>query len=253
MNRRIYLCEDRPESILSAVYDAYRDPVPNSSISLRTGGTRQLSFLEEYVRPDTSYEKAEKVALSVKRELGPDTWEMLLGTLYANAEDKADAAFQLIRYGFYRRKDVSRELTVPAVMRAFELNRKSRNEAHLMLGFTRFDRIAEGVFLSRIGPVNDVLPLIMDHFSERLNTETFLIYDTGRKKSAVHYPGFNWYYVEGELPELPKNPAERDPYEHLFRVFFDTIAIRERLNPVCQRTHCPIHFRAYMTEFQSGE
>ncbi|MBR6321637.1 MAG: TIGR03915 family putative DNA repair protein [Lachnospiraceae bacterium] len=249
MIRKIYLCEDRPESILSAVYDAYRDPVPNREIQLMLSDDAQLSLFQEQAYAESSYEKAEKVVTAIRRDLGPDTWEIVEGVLCAAPSDKADVIFQLIRYGFIRKRDVSRELTVPAVMRAFEYNRKARGEAHLMLGFTRFDRIAEGLFLSKIGPVNDVLPLIMDHFSERLNTENFVIYDEKRKKSGVHPAGFNWYFAEGELPRHVRQMRAADPYERLFKTFFEAIAIRERENPLCQRTHCPLHFRTYMTEF----
>ena len=39
-------------------------------------------------------------------------------------------------------------------------------------------------------------------------------------------------------------------YEALWKAFFHSISIRERENYVCQRSHLPLRYRPYMTEFQ---
>ena len=249
---KIYCCEDRAESILSGIYDAWADPVPNREIRLLVGQEAQLSFLDELAAPDVTYEKAAKVMDSIGRKLGPEVLRYVEGALSASAADKADALFQFLQYAFPRAASarfLMNDLNAPEVMRVFELNRKSRNEAHLLLGFLRFAKLSDALYYAKIGPVNDVLPLIADHFAERFNTQAFLIYDEKRQKSVVYAPGTNWYFVEGEMNLPERELARRDGYEALWKTFFDTIAIKERLNPVCQRTHCPIHFRAYMNEF----
>ena len=38
-------------------------------------------------------------------------------------------------------------------------------------------------------------------------------------------------------------------YETLFKSFCETIAIKERENPVCQRGHLPLWYRPNMVEF----
>ena len=40
--------------------------------------------------------------------------------------------------------------------------------------------------------------------------------------------------------------------QKLWRGFCDTIAIKERLNPKCQRTNLPLRYRSDMTEFEKG-
>jgi len=42
-----------------------------------------------------------------------------------------------------------------------------------------------------------------------------------------------------------------DKYEQLWKTFFETIAIKERTNPKCQRNLMPLWIRAHMNEFQS--
>ena len=43
-----------------------------------------------------------------------------------------------------------------------------------------------------------------------------------------------------------------EAYQALWRTFHETAAIPERANALCQRTHLPLRYRPYMTEFQKG-
>ena len=51
--------------------------------------------------------------------------------------------------------------------------------------------------------------------------------------------------------EVPDISAEEQCLQSLWRQFYDTIAIKERYNPRCQRTHMPLRYRDNMTEFQT--
>ncbi len=247
---KTFICTSNAESVLTAIYDAWADPEPNSGIRLEISDEFfQLSFMSLTECVNASYEKAEKVLQTVKKRLGFRSYHMFEGALLAETKDKAQALFDFLRYAFHVNRDVSDELAVPQVMRVYELNRKARGEAHLMLGFTRFQRLENGAFFSRIGPVNDILPLIADHFAERFNTQPFAIYDEKRKYSVIYIPGRNWYFVRGEMGSRQYELEMKDQFEELWQLFFRTIAIRERENPLCQRTHCPLHFRRYMNEF----
>jgi len=246
---KVFWCADQPEAILTAVYDAWADPTPNREIRIEVGECPQLSFLSETVSVTASFEKAEKVMNSVKKKLGTAVWGMAEGALLAGTPDKGDAVFRFLQYGFRMKRDVTEELNEPSVLRCFELNRKARGEAHLLLGFVRFKKLADGIFFAKIGPKNDVLPLIADHFASRFNVQAFMIYDEIRKRSVVYSPGSEWYLLEGEVPLSEGALVPEDGYSDLWRRYFDVIAIRERTNYVCQRGHCPLHFRGYMNEF----
>ena len=86
-------------------------------------------------------------------------------------------------------------------------------------------------------------------------------YDENREKAAVHPRGKPWILVNHPLEQpdgdsiwqlcLEQETDERE-YEDLWISFFHTIAIKERTNPVCQRNHLPLRYRAYMTEFKRG-
>jgi len=240
---------DTPEGILTAIYDAWADPVPNKEIEITLDSIEQMDMFMDCQRVIPSYERAMKVVETIQKRLGFQSYKMIEGALLASAKDKAQALFCMLQYAFKRNTDITNDLNNVYVMRIFELNRKSRYEAHLLTGFVRFDKLPNGVYFSTIGPVNDCLPLIADHFSERLNTEPLLIYDEKRERSVVYAPGNPWYFVEGKVTLPEKELLVQDQYKDLWKTYFDTMAIKERLNPICQRTHCPLHFRSYMTEF----
>jgi probable DNA metabolism protein len=49
------------------------------------------------------------------------------------------------------------------------------------------------------------------------------------------------------LYDLLKNDS--DEYQDLWKIFFENIAIKERINPKLQRNNLPLRFRKDMTEF----
>ena len=115
--------------------------------------------------------------------------------------------------------------------------------------------------MSRIGPKNDIMTLLAPHFADRLPEENWVIYDENHKRAAVHPAGRSWFLVNQPLEPEQENSdrgwsrwlrerTDEETYEDMWRMFCDTIAIRERRNPVCQRTHLPLRFRPDMTEFQ---
>ena len=132
-------------------------------------------------------------------------------------------------------------------------SRNVYNENHLLTGFLRFTEIKEKRLLfSRIGPKNAVLPLLAVHFADRLPNEKWMIYDENRKQAVIFAPQKGWtiaHIGENEAKEIEGWQNEAEDYEKLWKIFHDTIAIKERENKNCQRTHLPLRFREYMTEF----
>lgn len=248
----IYICEDQPESVLSGIYDAWADPMPNREIRLRMEYDGQQELFCEYRPAVSDREKAQKVARSVFSKLGSDVWKTVEAALLADEPDKAQAVFDFLRVAFLAGPGILRELGRPQVMRVCELERMVRNECHLLYGFVRFADTADGILVAQIEPRHRQIPLLAPHFAQRLNTERFILYDRRRREAAVYSPQTGWYLTEGEargIEELIRE-SERDGYASLWKVFFDSIAVGQRANPRCQRTLLPLRFRPQMTEFR---
>ena len=124
-----------------------------------------------------------------------------------------------------------------------ELSRKVSNETHHYYGFVRFNNL-NGILYSQIEPKCNVIPLIIEHFSDRFSIENWIIEDKSRKLFAVHKAYGDTRLYSGDYRQL------HDEYEELWKTFFDSIAIKERENPKCQRTLMPLWMRTHMNEFK---
>lgn len=255
----VYQCEDSFENILTGIYDAWASGHGHDNIRLEvmnSSGSQPMLF-DEPVTVYTDAEKADKVASSIRRKISPEAYQWVYRASLSASCDKADVIYRFLTVGYKLGASATTALAYPQVLNLFELNRAVANEGHLSLEFLRFTILPNGVLAARIQPKNHILSLIMPHFADRLNTEHFLIYDVGRKVAGVYQPDSGWFLTDIELDEHLfdggglQNSNQGVSYEALWKTFFDTIAIKERINPVCQRNHLPLHFRPHMTEFES--
>lgn len=105
-------------------------------------------------------------------------------------------------------------------------------------------------------PKCDVVTLLAPHFVDRLPSEDWMIIDDNRRTAVVH-PADQPYYLtslsEEEMSEfLARESAAKDTdsMTALWKTFFQTIGIKERKNPVCQRNLIPLWYRKHMSEMQ---
>lgn len=251
--KQIYIGHDTITGIFSAIYDAWKESRDQEAgIALRGYVTPQLFC--EYKETEESEQKSIAVERLIKTHLGYNAYWDIYHALLADDADKADAVYQTMLEA-RRVSDSSKimeHLSNPYVAKVFELSRKVANEAHLFTEFIRFRELENGVLLSEITPIGQVLTCIADHFTNRFPLENWMVYDKTHKVFLVHQAKSDWVLVQGE--ELDKEAAGKistaeSEFEHLWKGFCSAIAIKERENLACQRNHLPIHFRQDMTEF----
>lgn len=248
----IFWCGDTFEGILCGVYDAWMSRLGHENVKVQMEEFSSMELFADYRRVEESEEKAQKVLSAVKTKISADAFRWIYRASLSCDEDKADKIYRFLIEGFRYGRGVTEYLKLPAVHEVFKLNRSVGNEAHLLTEFLRFSETREGILVSRIGPKNDVIPLITPHFADRLRMERFIIYDEKRKEASLHEPGNGWMLFSVESKEWQEQlEAETDgqEYEKLWRIFHQSVGIKERENYVCQRTHLPLRFRPYMTEF----
>lgn len=246
---RVYVCQNRFENVLTAVYDAWASGLGHENVRLEMQRYGTLELFCEYVTVETDSEKSRKVIRSIRQKISEQAYRMVYDAFLSSAGDRADVIYRFLIAGFRYGKGVTDMLQHRDVYRIFQLDRAVGNEARYYVEFLRFCETAGGALAGIFAPEHDVLPYVAEHFSDRFPDENLLIYDEGRHKAAVHRAGSGWWTVEDQQLELLSLLQRKDTYSDLWKVFFDSIAIRERINPRCQQTHLPLHFRRYMTEF----
>lgn len=250
MNTTIYLCDDDLDSIFTAIYDAWASGKGHRHIRLQMNRAVTMELFCDYVTVIPDADKAQKVSRSIREKISPKAWHMVYRAAMSPEDSRADDIYRFLIGGFYYGARAADMLAEPAVRRIQELNRTIANEAHYHKEFLRFDATAEGILFARIRPKGNVLAMLAPHFADRLSGENFLILDVGRQLAAIHPAGKDWY-----LTTLSREQAETllsqkpDEYRDLWKTFYDTIAIRERINPLLQRNNMPLWYREFMTEF----
>ena len=260
-------CEDSLEGMFTALYDAFvyknkMDKPYTDSISIAVGDGCMTLFAEE-ISVTTDLDKAYKTVRTIQTRLGYSVYDTLLHALCHYDEDRASTVLGYLVRAFADGQRFSEHLADPYVMRVMELSRKVENERQRFYGFLRF-RVIRGmnaliksqeesrqreVLLAEIEPKCNLVPIMMEHFTQRYPNENFIIYDEKRQLSAVHRAYQECVLVESEELSIPENSS--DSFEELWRQYFRAMEIQPRHNERCQNNMMPKWYRKYMFEHQN--
>lgn len=251
--KKVYLCTDSNVGIYSAIYDAWKES-RNEEVGIRFSGIFNRTLFCEYRTVQEEERKIDAVMRLIQKNLGFNAYWDIYHALLSEHQERAEAVFHVMQKArkIGDSKKIMDLMTDPDVALVFELSRAVANEAHLFVEFIRFRELENGVMFSEISPKNRVLTCIGNHFTDRFPLENWMIYDKTYKEFLVHKKGQRWVLVTGEginMEAVRKVSAAELEYEKLWKEFFETIAIKERTNPVCQMTHLPLRFRSDMCEF----
>lgn len=250
--RTIFLCEDTPDGIFTAVYDAWDSGLGHQNVALELNGCFNYSLFSRYIPVSTDYEKSFKVARSLKNKLSLQVFTMAYYASLAEAPEKADAIYRFLVLAFRHGPAIVSMLGLPEVQAVFTLRRRVGNEAHYFREFIRFSDAGPDLLFGKIHPKSNVLPLVAPCFSDRMPSETWVLLDEKRDLAAFHPADREWSLTpvsKSQLEALQEHTKSEDQYRSLWKVFHKTIAIKERINPRCQRNHLPLWYRSNMTEF----
>ena len=250
----VYLCEDRLESIFTAIYTIYEDRHNLSDTRLLLEWEPML--FAEYITVEEDSRKAAKVIRTIHQQFGDEDVHHIFMALSSPFTEKAEAVYKTIAHGLknkVRPGHLFDHLSDQYVLQAYKLGRNAGRECQHLKGFLRFRELENGILFASIGPKNNILAELMEHFSDRFPSENFMIYDEGRQLFGVHKAMESWFLTEGKgVAEQVKQTAVSETevyYSGLFKHFCTSIVIKERRNTDLQRNMLPLHFRPYMTEF----
>ena len=234
------------DGFCSIIHAHYYDKLNPDYIFEQSAYQQTLSALYEIIKTD--YEKSEKVFEAMHKKISPEAAGTVYKAFLSAGEERFMNIYKYIRLGFKTGADVDLYMKHDYVLYVQKAARYVGGEAHLLTGFCRFAETISGVLYAPIGPVNNVLPLLANHFADRLMNEQWIIHDKKRHIAAV-YDG-----NEFVISEVPKNAKVIDSsseaeYKELWRSFFNSIAIENRKNKNLQRNNLPLRYRKFMTEF----
>lgn len=250
----VYICQNSSEGIFTAIYNIYENKhnLPDTRILLEW----EPLLMAEYIEVETDAEKSEKVLRTLFRRFGQADTYLIFMAMASPDPEKAESVYRTISYGLANKIQPGHlfdHLADRAILYTHKLALNARRECQHFKGFLRFRELKNGGMYALINPKNDLLPELMEHFSDRFPSEDFLILDEVRNLIGVHKARENWFLTKDpvafEKIKTTEVSGKQTYYEELFKRFCKTIAIKERGNEDLQKNLLPLRYRTYMTEF----
>ena len=233
------------QGLLSLIHACYYQRLAPTHI--QTPATAQLTLMGEPIMIETCPQKAHRVLTAINQKISPE----VAGKVYYAflSEGGYLAILQYVQLGFKVGHMVDSHLQTPCVQIVHDLAKKVGGEAHLLLGFTRFAEMENGVFYSPITPKYNALPLVAQHFATRFINMPWVVHDKLRHQAAIY--NMQEYIITPVPKDIALNYAQGEiEMQEMWRSFLKALTIEARKNPKLQRQLLPLHFRKNMTEFK---
>ena len=118
------------------------------------------------------------------------------------------------------------------------LARRVTFERHRFMGLLRFRSIGADLYYASLASDNFILPILAPFFVKRFADQQWIIHDRRRAIAAI-YDRRTWTIIERAATDLPVDSPEENATQRLWQCFFDSIAVRERLNLALQQKFIP--------------
>lgn len=250
---RIYTCKPEWEAMLTCIYEAFACGLKHENIKLLLEPVSQYTLFDEYIHVEGDSIKAQKVMDSINTKISPSVYHELAITSMAYEEDVLDNIYHILILGFAFGKDVLKMVKYRDVMRNYEIRTRVQREADRFQEIIRFHQLGNA-YVAHIEPKSRVAEYLGPIFKDRMPSENFIIVDDVHLEALIH-PANEQYYMRKltteELQNMLKSEAVNDEYTDLWKIFFNTIAIKERYNERCQNNHFPKWARTHAVEFMN--
>ena len=191
----VFICEDQFRRNLYRCLRRLRKPSWSSKYPAVRPENRKISnfFQSTFTRHTVRY-KTGKVIRTITSRFGMQFYESIYQAVMSgetHTDKKSIKQTRSIKQSFSRspaetdsRCSFRSESHASTAFLSF--CRATNQEAHSHLEFLRFSELENGVLFAAIHPKDNVLPYIAEHFTDRLPSENFMIYDETHRTVAVH-------------------------------------------------------------------
>ncbi|MBR0308481.1 MAG: TIGR03915 family putative DNA repair protein [Mogibacterium sp.] len=254
-----YLYDGTFEGLLTCIYHHY---YTDKAAGIYPRGNYQPSLLNGFMEVETEEDKADRVYNAIGSKISSYALRLVYRAFLSSIQGKENVILNYILLGFRTGPSIDSLHAVKEVKELEDIARKVGFEQERMLQFVRFEvmeaaDLPEGaagpqILYAEVEPDHDVLELVAHHFAERFSHDPFIIRDAGRDKAIVAYER-SWYVTDFDGRHMPDGSElimseDERSYQNLWRTYFDHIAIKERINPRCQKNHMPVRYWKHLTE-----
>jgi len=246
--------------MLSCVFEAFSKKEMPLQIDAVTNNQPASLLVSKFIA--TNGDHAKRILDSIPHKISPLALEYVKLCYLSSVIQKEIALIHLLTEGYHHghnfiqsirtgfspsRKLIASALKNDHIKRLEKGINLLTRDAHMFVQFVRFSEV-NGALVSIIEPEHNVLPLLGDHFTSRFKNEQFLIYDKTRSLALIYLNGkLTLEYIDNY--QIPLLSDDEKKYQKLWQLFFNAVAIKERVNHRCQTNFLPKKYRSNMTEF----
>lgn len=233
---KIYLYDGTFYGLLTIVFDSYLNKTLPQKIYSQNSYIP--NFLDKTVKFETNFEKSQRVFNEIEKNIGYDA---LYNSYHAFLSDEKDKEIYILKYlcdGFHIGPKINNNLTTSYVFKVINMRKRALAECHRLKGLLRFQEIGENLCYASIHPDNNIIEPLGHHFIKRLPCMNFVIHDKNRNICFV-YNSKEYTIINSQNIKIPEISENEKAYQELWKMFFKTIAIKERTNSRCQMQFMP--------------
>ena len=140
--------------------------------------------------------------------------------------------------GFEIGPKINTMLTTSYVFSVINMKKRATSECHKLKGLLRFQEVGENIYYASVHPSTNIIEPLGQHFIKRIPYQNFIIHDKNRELCFL-YHNQNYRIVNSHNLTIPVITDSERKYQELWKLFFQTISIKERTNPRCQMQFMP--------------
>lgn len=238
----VYLYDGTFEGLLTIVFDCYLSKKIPSKIVPEYEYIPNM--LDEAKIIQTDYTKSDRIFKGISKNIcGDALYNAYYAFLCSNhshiCDNKEIDILKFLLHGFAIGPKIMTMLSVDYVLHVMKLRKNMLAEAHKLKGLVRLQEIGNNLFYASIHPENNVIENLGHFFIRRFPTQSLILHDKNREIALLY--NTNEYTIMDVSNNIlhPTITENEKQFQGLWKIFFKTIAIKERTNSRCQMQFMP--------------
>ena len=246
--------DDTFDGFLTLIFESYRLKIIPDKIIGRS--EEQLFLFSKPMFIPSEADKSERVWNKIISSTSKENADRIYRVFMSEVPGSGMMIYEYVRLMTEKKYNIESDFTLKPVLELNKLHRKIAREAERIRMFARFQKTAENSYFAAFSPQYNVLPLIINHFSDRFSDQEWIIYDIKRNygfhcdksgTARIRFTDLPVNPVNGQLYDSVHDPEEKK-FQELWRKYYKSIKIEARDNYKLHRQMLPKRFWRYLTE-----
>ena len=252
----IWIYDKTFEGFLTLVFECYELKIfPDQIIGKDDINCSIFKENHEVVTEET---KGKRVWNGLLKKISGNSCQVIFHVFLSEIKDVELLMLNYIKAVFDSKVNIELDFGNKYVLEMHKIDKKVCHEAHRIPMFVRFQKTADEIYYASFDPQYNILPLVIKHFEERFADQKWIIYDA-RRNYGFYYDlttttevTFTQSLVNKANGHINDNLLDKDEllFQQLWKTYFKSMCIKERLNPKLHKQLLPKRFWKYLIEKQ---